>query len=162
MSMCVLCQIREQIRGAMGDGLGVEFEVVGPLAGRHAPDSDRADRVADLCTRTLDAVKAHAGDRSWVHGLLFRYCLDRESLIELARDLGISPRPFAAVGDDGVTKIADWNAVYEAVVDRATEEFPKHMNNPRAAAARRFSDLLTVLCGQPTDAESAWLAELRN
>ena len=110
----------------------------------------------------LDAVKAHAGSREWVHGFLFRWGLDKDRLIELARDLDLSPQQFVKLGDDGVPAIGDWRAVYEAVIDRATVAFDQHMNDPRAAAARNLDDLLTVLCGKPTDAGQAWIADMRN
>jgi hypothetical protein len=110
----------------------------------------------------VDTIIAHAGSREWIHGFLFRWCQDRENLIELARDLGVSPAPFVQRDEHNIPSIGDWSAVYEAVVDRAVVEFEKNMHNPRAKAARRFGDLLTIPCGQPTDAESAWLADLKN
>lgn len=161
--MCFMCDIKKRMAGGGGDAEGgFQFPGIPGMSFEVVDLRKQREEQRELKARTLDAVRAHAGDRAWVHGFLFRFCLDREQLIEMAESLGVDPAPFVAVDPDGAESIKDWPAVYEAVVDAATPSFEKHCQAPRAEAADSFSDLITVLCGKALDAEQRWIDSMRN
>ena len=130
--MCFMCQITGRAQGH---------------------DEGQVERVEMV----RNAIRANTGNRAWFHGFLMNWRYDPEELIELAQVMKVSPEPFAITASDGKRKISDWPALYDAVVDRATEVLSRNVDTPEAAEARSLGQLLRTLAGCPDDAEGRWL-----
>ena len=82
--MCVMCQILDAAVRRRWFTPGSTWRSSG------WPGAAKA-RLARLTADVLDAVKAHAGSREWVHGFLFRWGLDNDRLIEAGPRPGPEP-----------------------------------------------------------------------